>query len=82
MTAIFVPIFYRTIVKDLKDLKVPNDLNATSHEPCAHGGVAATLPDRASSAFSRVVERSETHGKESTAPMFPQGIISEPLNDS
>ncbi|MBO5298359.1 MAG: hypothetical protein J6B03_12320 [Candidatus Homeothermus sp.] len=41
-----------------------------------------SLPDRASSAFSRVVERSETHGKESTAPMFPQGIISEPLNDS
>ena len=38
-----------------------------------------SLPDRASSAFSRVVERSETPGKESTAPMFPQGIISEPL---
>ena len=38
-----------------------------------------SLPDRASSAFSRVVERSETPERNKQRRCFRQGIISEPF---
>lgn len=70
---------YKVSQSWMKSKRIPGSVRTAGMPPAIEGGM---LPDRASSAFSRVVERSETPGKKSTAPMFPQGIISEPLNDS
>lgn len=52
---------YKVSQSWMKSKRIPGSVRTAGMPPAIEGGM---LPDRASSAFSRVVERSETPGKE------------------